>query len=239
MGKVTAYLEFHLGGNRGVEIMSDRRWVLNRKCFAALRAIGDGTDKRWNYIHVGPKGVTATDTVSLIRVSLPDQNRGVNVETEPAIFDYDVVKKLAKDMGKADTVTMPEGLPAKSTGQYTVPNHDVTIPKPEDQTATITVDAERLIELLKGAMEVTEHNKHLVRLRFYKDFIRIDSHRDIGGQEFLGLLMWTNYNGNCIPGDAKHVITGTNKATPETANDGHFKLPVYEGRKFREVEESE
>jgi hypothetical protein len=158
-------------------------------------------------------------------------------DTPPAIFDYEQAQKLAKDMGRKDNVTMPEGLPAKTTGQYTVPNHDVTIPKPEDQTATITVDAARLIELLKAAMEVTEHNKNLVRLRFYKDFIRIDAHRDVGGQEFMGLLMWTNYNGNCIPGDSKKVLTGTNTPTPETANDGHFKLPVYEGRKFREVEE--
>ncbi len=216
--------------------MSDRRWILNRKCFAALRAIGDGTDKRWNYIHVGPKGVTCTDTVSLIRVTLPSQHLGANAGAEPAIFDYETAKKLSKSVGTLE-LTMPEGLPAKTTGQYTVPNHDVTIPKPEDQTATITVDAERLVELLKAAMEVTEHNKHLVRLRFYKDFIRIDAHRDVGGQEFMGLLMWTNYNGNCIPGDAKHVMTGTNKPTPETADDGHFKLPVYEGRKFREVEE--
>ena len=217
--------------------MSDRRWILNRKCFAALRAIGDGTERRWNYVHVGPKGVTCTDTVSLIRVTLPDQQQGVNAAVEPAIFPYEDMKNLMPT--KAVVVVMPEGSPAKTTGQYTVPNHDVTIPRPEDQTATITVDAARLIEILKAAMEVTEHNKHLVRLRFYKDFIRVDAHRDVGGQEFLGLLMWTNYNGNCIPGDAKHVIAGTNKATPEreAANDGHFKLPVYEGRKFREVED--
>lgn len=217
--------------------MSNRRWVLNRKCFAALRAIGEGTDKRWNYIHVGPKGVTATDTVSLIRVTTPIINGDSNTPTESVIFDYETAKKLSKGMGASETVIMPEGLPAKTTGQFTVPNHDVTIPKPEDQTATITVDAERLVELLKAAMEVTEHNKHLVRLRFYKDFIRVDAHRDVGGQEFLGLLMWTRYNGNCIPGDPKHVITNTYKPTPETADDGHFKLPVYEGRKFREVEE--
>jgi hypothetical protein len=217
--------------------MSDRRWILNRKCFAALRAIGEGTDKRWKYIHVGPKGVTCTDTVSLIRVTTPIVHGDANTPTEPAIFDFDQAKKLSKGLGASDSIPMPEGLPAKTTGQFTVPNHDVTIPRPEDQTATITVDAERLVELLKAAMEVTEHNKHLVRLRFYKDFIRIDSHRDIGGQEFLGLLMWTNYNGKCIPGDSKKVITGTNKPTPETADDGHFKLPVFEGRKFREVED--
>jgi len=217
--------------------MSDRRWILNRKCFAALRAIGDGTDKRWNYIHVGPKGVTCTDTVSLIRVTLPTENGVNNNLNEPVIYDYETTQKLAKTVSGKGQIEMPEGLPAKTTGQYTVPNHDVTIPKPEDQTATITVDAARLVELLKAAMEVTEHNKHLVRLRFYKDFIRIDAHRDVGGQEFLGLLMWTNYNGDCIPGDPKHVVAGTNKATPEDANDGHFKLPVYEGRKFREVED--
>jgi hypothetical protein len=215
--------------------MSDRRWILNRKCFAALRAIGDGTDRRWNYIHVGPKGVTCTDTVSLIRVTTPVLSN--DSDTTPAIFDYATAKKMAKETSADGTVIMPEGMPAKTTGQHTVPNHDVSIPKPEDQTATITVDASRLVELLKAAMEVTEHNKHLVRLRFYNNFIRVDAHRDVGGQEFLGLLMGTNYNGNCIPGDPKHVITGTNKPTPETADDGHFKLPVYEGRKFREVEE--
>ena len=215
--------------------MYDRRWILNRKCFAALRAIGEGTDKRWKYIHVGPKGVTCTDTVSLIRVSIAAPQIGG--DPEPEIFDYETAKKMSQGLRATDVVTMPDGLPAKTTGQYTVPNHDVTIPKPEDQTATITVDAARLIELLKAAMEVTEHNKNLVRLRFYKDFIRIDAHRDVGGQEFMGLLMWTNYNGNCIPGDSKKVLTGTNTPPPETANDGHFKLPVYEGRKFREVEE--
>ena len=213
--------------------MSDRRWILNKKCFAALRAIGDATDRRWKYIHVGPKGVTCTDTVSLIRVSGCAVHEG---QPEPAIFDYETAKKLACDMERADNVTMPEGLPAKTTGQYTVPNHDITIPKPEDQTATLTVDAGRLIELLKAAMEVTEHNKNLVRLRFYNDFIRIDAHRDTGGQEFMGLLMGTKYNGNCIPGDPEHVISGTNKPTPETADEGHFKLPVFEGRKFREIE---
>lgn len=213
--------------------MSDRRWILNRKCFAALRAIGDGTDKRWKYVHVGPKGVTCTDTVSLIRVTTPVLSN--DSDTPSAIFDYETAKRMSKETSADGTVTMPVGLPAKTTGQYTVPNHDVTIPKPEDQTATITVDAKRLIELLKAAMEVTEHNKHLVRLRFYKEFIRVDAHRDTGGQEFLGLLMWTNYNGNCIPGDPEYVL----KATPEreAANDGHFKLPVYEGRRFREIDE--
>ena len=217
--------------------MSDRRWILNKKCFAALRAIGDATDRKWRYAHIGPKGVTCTDTVSLIRVSLPTEH-GVNTDPNtPTIFEYEVVKKLANGQFGKGQIEMPEGLPAKTTGLFTVPNHDATVPRPEDQTATITVDAGRLIEILKGAMEVTDHNNNLIRLRFYQDFIRVDAHRDIGGQEFLGLLMGTKYNGNCIPGDPKHVVTGTYKPTPETATEGHFKLPVFEGRKFREVEE--
>jgi hypothetical protein len=159
-------------------------------------------------------------------------------DPKAAIFNYEQAKKLSANLKATEVVTMPEGMPAKTTGQYTVPNHDVTIPRPEDQTATITVDAGRLIELLKAAMEVTDHNKHLVRLRFYKEFIRVDAYRDAGAQEFMGLLMWTNYNGNNIPGDSKHV-TSTNQPTPETAEDGHFKLPLYEGRRFREIEESD
>src|ERR1039458_4783851 len=130
-------------GNLSVEAyMSDRRWILNRKCFAALRAMGNAADRRWKYIHVGPKGVTCTDTVSLIRVSLPKGN-GINQvgASVPVIFDYETMKKLAASGFGNGQIEMPEGLLAKTTGQYTVPNYDVTIPKPEDQTATITVDA--------------------------------------------------------------------------------------------------
>lgn len=186
------------------------------------------------YVYVGLKGVTATDTVSLIRVTLPSQEFN-KFETlpEPAIFEYGAIKKLAATLGRKEVIEMPEGLPAKTTGTFVVPNYEMTIPKPDDQTASIVVDANRLVELLKAAIEVTEHNKNLVSLRFYKDFIRIDAHRDIGGQEFLGLMMGTNYSGDGIPGDAKNP---THKSAPETVDDGHFKLPVFEGRKFREVE---
>ena len=52
--------------------MSDRRWVLNRKAFAAMRAIRADAPDRYKYLHVGPKGITATDTTAIIRVSLPD-----------------------------------------------------------------------------------------------------------------------------------------------------------------------
>lgn len=223
--------------------MSDRRWVLNRKCFAALRAIGAGALSRWEYMHVGPKGVTCTDTISLIRVSLPDEHKtgfqqAAGTGPTPVIFTLEQAKMLGHALDKKDTVTMPVGLPAK-TGQYTVPNYDATIPNPDDQTATLAVDAGKLIEILKAACEVTEHSKHLVRLRFYGKFIRIDAHRDAGGQEFMGLLVGTDYNGTGIPGDASNEKTVNGKFIPpsEDAVDGALTLPLFEGRKFREVEE--
>ena len=157
---------------------SDRRWLLNKKTFSVLRALGPGTEERWKYIYVGPKGVTATDTIALIRVSLPNTMVALPAAN---IFDAATFKKLMPTEQDA-IVTMPEGLEAKTSGLYTVPNHDATIPKPEDQTATIAVNARRLIDVLKAALEVTEHARGLVRLRFYKDTLRIDAHRDNGGQ---------------------------------------------------------
>lgn len=206
----------------------DRRFILNRKCFAALKAIGPGAEDKWKYIHVSPKAVTATDTVALIRVTLPD-NKVPRPETS-VIFPLSQVKGLAP---KGDeNVTMPEGLEAKTTAKFKVPNHDVSIPEPSKQAASITVNAERLIGLLKAAMEVTEHSRNLVRLRFYGDSIRIDAHRDNGGQEFMALLMGTNYNGNCIPGDPPK---GTeSQPASEEADEKTLKLPVHEGRKFRD-----
>ena len=202
-------------------------WVLNRKCFAALRALGSGTDNRWNYIHCGPKGVTATDGISLVRVSLPTDQIGGN--PEPEIFPADLAKSLIPK-GEA-TVTMPEGMPAKTTGQYIVPNYEAAIPDPKMQKFSIIVNAKRLIELLKGAVDVTEHSKSLVCLRLYGDFIRIDAHRDTCGQEFTAFMTGVNYNGDGIPGDPP-------KGTPSAPASEDFKektlvLPITGGRLFR------
>lgn len=211
------------------------RWVLNRKAFAAMRAIRADAPDRYKYIHVGPKGITATDTTAIVRVSLPQV---VGDLLEPRIFPLEQAKKL---MPKGDeSVIMPEGLEAKTTGDYTVPNFDVGIPDPQDQLCTITINAKRLIDILKGAAEVTDHSQSLVRLRLYKDnFIRVDAHRDEGGQEFLGMVMGMTYDGHGIPGDAP-AGTPSPKMTAETekCEEGKLKLPVFEGRVFRDAEPS-
>ena len=150
--------------------------------------------------------------------------------TECRIFPLDQAKSLAP---KGDeSVSMPEGIEAKTTAKYKVPNHDVSITEPSKQAASITVNAERLVSILKAAMEVTEHSRNLVRIRLYGDQIRVDAHRDNGGQEFMGLLMGTSYNGNCIPGDPPKGTTA--QPASEAADEKTLKLPVNEGRKFRD-----
>ena len=216
---------------------NERRWILNKKAFAALRALnetyGAKDTEKWSYIHVSPKGVTATDTSSFIRVTLP-KDREKDQPSEPRIFSYDEAMALIpkKDMD----VVMPEGMEAKTSGAYIVPNYEMAIPEPKDQTATLTVNAKFLINMLKAACDVTNHSRSLVRLRFYGNRIRIDAHKDNGGQEFMGVLLGTNYNGICIPGDVPEG-TATQKApvNDETNDQQKLKLPILEGRRFRDA----
>ncbi len=215
--------------------MSERRYLLNRKCWAVLQAIDNiginahPSEARWRYVLVSAKGVTATDTVSLIRITLP--YTALPIPERATIFGYDTMAALAPPPEGDGTVMMPEGEEAKTSGKYIVPNHEASIPSPKGQVATITVNAARLVKLLQAAMEVTEHSRNLVRLRLYKDCLRIDAHRDHGGQEFLGLLMGTSYTGNCIPGDPPVGTVPVNESTYEKS----LKLPLTEGRKFRDV----
>jgi hypothetical protein len=207
------------------------RYVLNRKAFAATRALAEGADKdpKWDYMHVSPAGVICTDTKSIIKVTLPQQPNKDNLA--PQVFTSDVFEKLRP---KSDeNVTMPEGLEAKSNGKIAVPDFKLAIPGPESQVAYITVTAKSLIKMLRAACEVTDHARQLVRLRICGEgknqMLRIDAHRDEGAQEFTGVLMGTVYTGQSIPGDKQ----GTSTNVPETIDEKKLSLPLTEGRKFR------
>ena len=197
--------------------MSERRFILNRKCFAALRAMGKD---RWEYLYCSPKGVIATDTTSLIRVSLPKQE---NCPTEPIIYGREALAVAQL------TENMPVGEEAKS-GKYSVPDLEAGIVSADKQTASITINAKSLINLLEAACEVTEHSKSLVKLRFCGNSLRIDSHRLEGEQEFTGILTEVYYSGNMIPGDPKN---NTNAQPTETVDERKLSLPETSGRKFR------
>jgi hypothetical protein len=207
--------------------MSDRRYILNRKCFAALRAMGKD---KWEYLYCSPKGVICTDTTSLIRVTLPKFPVDVN-PPEAVIFSAKTAKERESQVqdGKSTSVEMPAGEEAKS-GKYSVPNLEAGITGPDKQTASITINARSLINLLEAACEVTEHSRSLVKLRFCGNSLRIDSHRLEGEQEFTGILMGIQYLGDKIPGEP----TGKTINQPtETIDERKLSLPETQGRKFR------
>jgi hypothetical protein len=208
-----------------------RRYILNKKCFAATRALGKGRDgdKHWDYMYVSPKGVICTDRMALIQISLPPQP---NPPTTPQVFTSDIFEPLRPKTNE-ELVTMPEGAEAKCDGNLQVPNFNAAIPKPETQIATITVTAKHLIDILKAACEVTDHARYLVRLRICGDGnkkqLRVDVHRDDGGQDMIGVVMGTVYTGENIPGDP----AGSNPHPVEAYDEKKLTLPLTEGRKFR------
>lgn len=210
------------------------RFILNKKAFAATRALARGkdADKKWDYMHVSKAGVICTDTTAIIRVSLPKQD---NVPSHAQVFTSDMFEKLRPTTAD-ETVTMPEGLEPKSNGTIAVPNFAATIPNSDAQVACVTVSAKQLIELLKAACEVTDHARQLVRLRICGDEknqkLRIDAHRDADGQEFCAVLMGAIYKGVNIPGDP----TGPKQETApsEEFDEKKLTLPMTEGRKFRD-----
>lgn len=213
-----------------------KKITLNKKAFAATRALGKGPDhdKRWDYMHVSKNGVICTDTSSLIRVSLPDDQK----PTQAQIFALETLDEIRPKTG-AETVTMPEGLEAKSSGQFSVPNFDCAIPPTSAEVANITITAKALIDLLKAATEVTDHSLKLVRLRICQvgkaPMLRIDAHREEGAQEFCGVLMGTIYEGVCIPGDKKKGEATETVAPNEDIDEAKLNLPLVDGRKFRDL----
>ncbi len=218
--------------------MSDeRRYQLNRKAFAATRALGKGkdADPKWDYMYVSPKGVICTDRVALIRVSLPEQK---NAPETACVFTGSVLEENKPKTGD-ELVTMPEGREAKCDGTLAVPNFSQAIPDPATQIASITVTAKHLIDVLKAACEVTDHARHLVRLRICGDGnknqqLRIDAHRDDEAQEFTGVIMGTVYTGTNIPGDPTNGQSGPKV---EAFDEKKLTLPLTEGRKFRNAKD--
>jgi hypothetical protein len=217
--------------------MNERRYKLNKKCFAAMRALGKGrdADPKWDYMYVSPKGVICTDRVALIRVSLPEQE---DMPTAPCVFTGPILEEHKPKTGD-ELVTMPEGKDAKCDGTLAVPNFSSVVPEPGTQIASITITAKHLIDILKAACEVTDHARYLVRLRICGDGnknqqLRVDAHRDENGQEFVGVIMGTVYTGTNIPGDPGNGHTAPRN---EIFDEKKLNLPLTEGRKFRNAKD--
>lgn len=198
--------------------------MLNRKCLAALAAAGEG---KWDYAHVSTKGVTCTDTSALIRVSLPKTL--VSPPSEARVFPVEELRDFEETLPDDCIDTIGEGLEPKTGPRFSVPALDQGILDTKKEKASVAVDAKRLIDVLKAACVVTDHERSLIRLRIVGNAIRIDAHRAENEQEFVGILMGINYNGACIPGDP----TETGQNITETVDQTRLALPATEGRKFR------
>ncbi len=205
-------------------------FVLNGKAFAAARIMPKESSNKYGYMYVSPKGVVCTDGCRLIRITLPTTMN--QIPANPAIFPAEQVLEL-RPKSPLETVHMPEGLPAKSNGQYSVPVYDNAIPAPEQMGQSIICDAKMLVDLLKAACDVTDHSRNLVRLSLAKNggLIRIDAYREEGAQEFTAMLMSVRYEGNSLPGNPDKNAP---QQTVEVVDPGKISLPLNEGRKFRE-----
>lgn len=216
--------------------MDSRRYTLNRKCFAATRALHRGVPApHWDVMHVTPQGVFCTDTRTIIRVTLPEQ---IEAPTQPQVFSREMFESFFPSSGQ-----FPVVLPPSAASGGLTPNFSQAIPGPEKEIASVTLNAASLIDALKACCDVSDHKKHLVRLRVCKTNmdgvtqLRIDAHRDKGAQEITVATMSLTYDGVNIPGDApKAPHSGFAPAPPvsEAVIEAKLLLPMVSGRKFRD-----
>lgn len=216
------------------------KYRINKKCLAVARIMPrgkvDDQSQRLKYLHIGPKGVTALQPDAMCRVSLP----AGNTETLPVILPEDRVDDLRKrtdafagPISKYEPEVEVDGvLPAATSPDHLVPKVDDYIPDPSKQAASITVNGQLLLKMLKVVTEVSEDSNRTLRLRVCPEdgVLRIDTYRQPGEQEFVGVIREMEYNGDFIPGDRP---SNAPKVVEEKPKVQSFVLKVEEGRKFR------
>jgi len=219
-------------------------YKLNSKNLAVARLMprGPKADKRLKYMHAAPKGTTCLTPAYLVRVSLPV---GEIQPRFPVIYTQGNIDSLhgrcfeqgGEGLGTFD---MGEGSPACARPDYLIPKIDDSIPDPEDQSGTFTCNGETLLKMLKVATEVCKDGEKPVRLRFYGKIdpnepssgsavMRIDTYRQPGDQEFVGVLKGMEYYGANIPGD-RPMDAPVKETKPIQITE---PLRVSTGRRFR------
>ncbi len=214
-------------------------YKLNAKNLAVTRLMprGPKADKRLKYMHTGPQGTTCLTSSYLVRVSLPS---GEVQPRLPVLYTQNQIDEQAQRFhGLAGTFDIGDGRPAVNGPEHTVPKIDDVIPDPADQTATFTCNGEILLKMLKIVSEVCDDSEKPIRLRLYGKVdpadptqaaeLRIDSYRQDGRQEFLGILKGMEYYGNLIPGDMPHDTPAKEEAPKQITET----LKVSTGRRFR------
>lgn len=193
-----------------------------------LMVRGKDADKRLKYIHVGPKGTTAVTPGMVARVSLPVGNTASVPEIIPQAL-FDEIDRVPP--GSEQMIELPKGEPAATGPHYLVPAIDKTFPEPTDIDVSFTCNGDMLRKLLTVACEVTNDADKTLRLRISKsqNALRVDTYRQPGDQEFIGVLKGIDYDGDFIPGE---IPTGVVKPEKKPQQSG-LALKSTTGRKFR------
>jgi hypothetical protein len=210
---------------------------INSKNLAVTRLMprGPKAEKRLKYMHTGPKGTTCLTPSYLVRVSLPSDQPQPKF---PVLYTQDEIDNLNGHSFQGGTFDMGEGRPAVNGPAFIVPKIEDAIPDPADQIATFTCNGEILLKMLKVANEVCNDSQKPIRLRLYGKVnpddptqvgeLRMDTYRQEGAQEFLGILKGMEYYGNLIPGDKTHAPVKEEPPKQRTET-----LKVSTGRRFR------
>lgn len=207
------------------------RYTVNGRNLAVGRLMvrGPKADKRLKHIQVGPKGTSVFTPLAVARVSLPEaQSYIVPAIIPQAQLDAMPVRPTPESN---DTIDLPEGLPAVTGPEYIVPNIDACLPSHQFTTATFTCDGDLLRKLLTIACEVSKDSTKTLRLRICNDInaLRIDTYRQPGDQEFVGVLKGIDYDGDYIPGEAPSDKPKIEKKPVQRG----IALKIDKGRRFR------
>ena len=205
--------------------------TINGKCLAVGRLMPRGkyADSRLKHIVVNKDGVTAFHPQGIARVSLPVSS------THPA---YPVLVPQAEvdkwNLARDERMDIPKDAtePAVTSPDYLVPNIKTIIPDPSQQYASMTVNGEMLAKLLKVANEVNEDGEKAMTLRLFpaEGKLRLDTYRQPGQQEFVGVLCALDYTGDYIPGNKPTSAPPVSEKKPVPKS---IALRTESGRKFR------
>jgi hypothetical protein len=205
---------------------------VNGKNFAVGRLMlrGKDAEKRLKYLHVSPKGTAVVSGPMIARVSLPVD--AGNTETLARIVPQEEYDKLDRPGPEEDRlIELPAGEPAVTGPHFLVPTIEKTIPEPTDIDVSFTCNGDLLRKLLTAACEVCEDSDSTLRVRISKsqNAMRIDTYRQPGRQEFVGVLKGIDYDGDFIPGE---VPSGVVKPEKKPQQSG-LALKASTGRRFR------
>ena len=194
-----------------------------------LMVRGKSAEPRLKYLHCGPQGMSVVTPTVVARVSLPEQG---GLPLGALIYpqaDVDAMKRPAPE--SPEIVTMPEGEPAVDSARYMVPKIEQCLFEADASMPSFIVNGETLKKLLTVACEVCDDSEKVMRLRYDKgtNSLRIDTYRQPGDQEFVGVMKCMRYTGNYIPGEPATTAPQVEQAPVQ----GNLVLKMTTGRKFR------